>query len=196
MAVPFSYADRFDAIMEVYLSLADYTQLPLDLMVFRYCAQNMTRAAWELLPGAEMTLLREGQRERRIVAENAAIGGVYCLADDDCVPPANLDLDEVRLIFETHPEFGMLSLLPAPAILQKWTEFGSVMETGKVEEHVSVGGIRFIRKGAMPDWPEQQGAGYDRTHADRMREAGFRVGYLKSLPPCLHVGDGRSAIWR
>ena len=170
-----------------------------ELARLRFNFANAVHAAWDLIPGAEVTVLygkdqgREFQRNRRVEAESRAKGEVYCVADDDCLPRFNTVDDAARLL-RVHPDFAILSAWPENCTINDWTpEDYSPYRSGDVAEHVSVGGIRFMRKGAQAEWPPQEGNWYDRTQADWLRAHGWRVGLLRNIRT-LHLGEGYSTL--
>lgn len=162
------------------------------------------------------------QLYRRTVAENNAETDIYVLADDDCLPQAEPFLDEGVRILEEHSDFAILSMMPTNCKINPWKpdvllvkgvpmtnigpggfvqveDYSDVRplipyEDADVMEHVSVGGIRFCRKGCLEEWPPFVGPGYDREQCDALRAAGFRVGYFKNLT-MLHLGEGYSQTW-
>lgn len=160
---------------------------------------------WQATPGIKLTALYpergksyEFQRTRRMIAEERSKGDFYILTDDDIEPdwrgvPDWLTRGVRQLEF--HPEFA--SLHPWLEGIQRWTPTDyKPFEDGDVMQHHSAGGIRFIRKGCMRDWPEQVGPGYDNTQGDYLRQNGWRVGYMKNLK-AIHHGEGkRSDLWR
>src|SRR6185369_10272243 len=99
----------------VFFCAADYTDLPRQLMAFRYAAQNLCRSAWEMMPDIELVVLRgkgrEWQRNRRIQADHLATDDVYILADDDMLP---LDGDWGHA--DPGP-FAIASAYPLPAVI-------------------------------------------------------------------------------
>ena len=166
---------------------------------------------WHREPGVKLHFqhctTREDQRQRRIDADEMATSDIYVLADDNCLPQEEEFLSEALLDMEamyitetpwTVSYFGMLSLWPGNATIQEWTSSPPehwIILSSKTIEHVSVGGIRFCRKGLLPTWPPMgDGPGYDRIHADALRELGYRVGYFKHLT-MTHLGEGRSTVW-
>jgi hypothetical protein len=142
----------------------------------------------------------EFQKRRREYAEHMAKGEFYILADDDCLPPDNpkgvLSVTlQARAIMHSHPEYGMLSFMPANATIVEWTpEDYKTANDSQVMEHHSVGGLRIVRKGAIKNWPEQTLPSYDTEHCQAMRDAGYRVGYFRKLK-MMHLGEGKSSIW-
>ncbi|MHC5066130.1 MAG: hypothetical protein ACYTG5_19395 [Planctomycetota bacterium] len=137
----------------------------------------------------------EFQRERRICADIAAESDIYVVADDDCLPRAEPFVEYALKVMGEHPEFAILSLLPTNARIMRWRpQDYETYEHEDVTEHVSVGGIRFCRKGILEEWPEMTGKGYDREHGDAIRDAGYRVGYFRHLT-MNHLGEGYSTVW-
>ncbi len=166
--------------------------------IHRQCCYNR----WQAEPGVHVRWLwpkllkvepKEFQRLRRVEADRLAQNEIYILADDDCLLTSHI-LDALQLA-QQYQSFAMLSLWPANAEIHPWRPEGrEVFEDAEVQEHVSVGGIRICRKGAVRKWPEQDGPGYDREHCEAIRESGMRAGYLKNCP-MLHLGEGTSTVW-
>jgi len=183
--------------MEVFFCVADYWAVCPRLSRLRYNMANTCHAAWELMPGVTVEVLsgkgREWQSKRRQEAESRATGEVYCCADDDCLPGFS-SVDDLIGLFRAYPDFAILSAWPSNCDIQRWTPEGYRAHHGPdIEEHVSVGGIRFVRKGAQAEWPPQEGNWYDRTQADWLREHGWRVGLLTNKQ-CIHLGEGFSTL--
>lgn len=196
----------------------------MDLEVF-WCSHPTTseRAAiaartlelWQKVPYTHLQILTPGnlnvtphefQRERRIYADEAAQGPFYILTDDDCLPiEADISLRAFRhslaIGLETlkgHPEFAILSAFPANATIHRWTpppEKYLPYEDLQVMEHVSVGGLRVIRRGSMTKgWPPlDSNLHYDALHCSALRAAGWRVGYCQFFR-CDHLGEGKSTL--
>lgn len=140
---------------------------------------------------------RAFQRERRIYAEENAQGEIYILTDDDMEPETSILekwISEGVKILAKHPDFAILSAWPANANIVPWTpEEYRPKENSMVLEHVSVGGLRFIRKGAIQGWPDQKGSSYDTEQCESIRKDGLRVGYFKNLK-AVHHGEGKSSL--
>lgn len=154
---------------------------------------------WRTIPNIRIVPLypkilgsRYFQRDRRMIAEHRATSSIYILTDDDMEPMFHFN--KAIKLMKQHPDFGMLSAFPDPAVIQRWTLEGyKPYEDEDVMEHIDVGGLRFIRKGIMKHWPEQKRSGYDREHCEEMRRNGFRVGYMKHLH-AIHHGEGASTL--
>lgn len=140
--------------------------------------------------------LKNFNRQRRVWAEEKAKGKFYVLTDDDLIPDRADALAAGCEALLSHPDFAILSAWPSNANIGRWTPFGyDVYEDLDVTEHVSVGGLRFVRRGAMPYWPTTQCVGYDRVQADALRNMKWRVGYCQHVR-ALHLGEGKSELWR
>jgi hypothetical protein len=193
-------------VIDVFLTTADYTNQPHSRL--RYCMANVAHARWELESWAEVEVVtpqtlicnnREFQRRRRMYAEEHTNTKIYVVADDDCLlEPPPIDYDTIRKLFLDYPDFAILSAWPGNCVIHEWTpEDYKPVSNAEVCEHVSVGGIRFCRQGAMKHWPEMEpdSPGYDRIHAEWMRSNGWRVGYMRNVRE-IHMGEGYSSVWR
>lgn len=156
------------------------------------------KSLWQALPDIRLTPLSPDdgqlfgfQKERRIIADRLAKSKIYILTDDDMEPLFHFN-KAVRLMND-YPTFGILSALPENAAINPWTSEHAI-NNQDVMEHVDVGGLRFIRKGLIPNWPEQTKPSYDREHCETMRANGYRVGYMKNLK-AIHHGEGKSDLW-
>ena len=136
------------------------------------------------------------QKARRQYAEANALGKFYILVDDDCLPSENNDTIQFILEdLETHPQFGIISAWPIESTMGRWTPEGyEIFEDAHVIEHHDVGGLRFVRKGCMKDWPEQTRLGYDYEHCEALRAEKWLVGHSKH-GKYLHFGEGQSDLW-
>ena len=130
----------------------------------------------------------EFNRDRRVYADQLAKGD-HIVADDDAIPQC--DILKAYEVFRKYPDFGTISLWPENCVINPWTEI-EAFEDDEVMEHVSVGVVRFCRKG-MP-FPPSERLGYDRTHADAIRAIGMKVGLFKNFK-VNHLGEGRSSLW-
>ncbi len=141
------------------------------------------------------------QRERRIQADQKG-GDFYILADDDCLPDiSQKDFIPVGIdVLRAHPQFAMLAPLPSNENIIEWTpderDGHKTANDEEVMEHVSVGGIRFCRKGALKVYPpmDKDYAGYDGIQGNAVRKAGMRVGFIRELH-FDHLGAGKSTVW-
>lgn len=144
------------------------------------------------------------QLERRVRADELANSQFYVVADDDCLlPDTDTVLDAVE-VAKNYPHFGQFSWWPSNSQLRPWTPGeddrkncvnGEVYSDGLVMEHVSVGGIRLLRKGLLPKWPAppEGSTRYDSIHAQALRDLGYRSGYFRDyLMNHLGRGEGYS----
>jgi hypothetical protein len=146
--------------------------------------------AWNYLP--KVGVEGEFQKERRVVADDLG-GSIYIVADDDCLFLGSVG--KSLELMRSHPGFAILSAKPINAKINLWTpEDYETCQTDDVQEHVSVGQIRFCRKGALTEWPAFVGPGYDREHCNALRDAGWRVGYMQDIK-MNHLGEGASTVW-
>jgi hypothetical protein len=142
---------------------------------------------------------KDFQRDRRIwVDSRLAKGEIYVLTDDDCLlamQPVFQYPERILSLMTQYGEFGILSMMPTNADIYPWRpENREVIEDEEVMEHISVGGIRICVAGCLDEWPESEYVGYDQTHCAALREAGWRVGYMKNIP-MNHLGEGYSTVW-
>lgn len=148
-----------------------------------------------LSPGRCRCSAREFQRTRRVWAEQMARSPIYVIADDDSLLPKEPIVAHMLRLMEQYPQFAMLSVLPSNAHIERWTEKPDAYWDAEIMEHVSVGQVRFCRKGIVKDWPPMgAGPGYDLIHAEAIRRSGFRVGYARNIM-ATHLGEGHSTIW-
>jgi hypothetical protein len=203
----------------VYLTTLDSDAFKPHLREVRFKMFELTRARWRREPGADLQIwlpealgcsVRAFQRQRRVEADRKAQNAhksFYVVADDDClISHPRPFLEDAIEVLKTHPEFAILSLWPTNSVLGKWKadDFPGyeVFEDAEVMEHVNVGGVRICRTGCLEEWPEMHRKlwSYDAQHAEALREAGYRVGYLKMksgqfYPAMNHLGRGYSSIW-
>ena len=163
--------------------------------------------AWFALGAAPQVLTPSSdpisfQRDRRIEAEQLG-KDFYIVADDDCLPDTSKEdfISEGLRMLKKHPEFAMLAPLPSNENIVEWTpderlDRYKTVSDEEVMEHVSIGGIRFCRKGCLKTYPpiNRELPGYDWIHGDALRKAGKRVGYIRSLR-FNHLGAGSSTVW-
>ncbi len=169
---------------------------------FRHKMFGLVAERWLAEPGCHVTTLTplkigcnayDFQRQRRIWADEHSPSEIYIVADDDCLPnaPAPWASRGVEVL-KRHPEFGQLASWVANSSHAPLTT--PHFEDDEVMEHASVGQIRFQRKGLLEEWPEQIATTYDSQEAQGLREAGYKVGYIKGLEH-LHLGQNYSGIW-
>lgn len=139
------------------------------------------------------------QRNRRMRADELSHHPIYILSDDDAfVLPNQTEGHIIRdalAIMNRHPEFAILAFWPVGFNLQRWQPANyAVYEDDEVLEHDSVGIVRMCRRGIVKEWPPiGDGPGYDAIHCQAVRDAGYRVGFMKLK--CLHLGEGTSTVY-
>jgi hypothetical protein len=170
--------------MEVFIGSPPYDNFG-ELGTFRAQIRDLVMYAWARQPQVYLRAFISGPRDRWITAESKAQGNIYILADDDCLPPYNLNLEQVSNLFDEYPEFGMLAI-------GNTTEYGMYADQNIIEAG-SVGGIRFLRRGMVTSWPENF-SGDDNQYAGLMRVKGFRSAYVRRYG-LQHLGDGYS-VWQ
>lgn len=116
-------------------------------------------------------------------AESKPTGPIYCLADDDCLPCPTLDLNRVEELFRTWTGYGILAL----------ADYHGSYREGPIVESACVGGIRFIRKGIVTEFPDSF-TGCDSEYHDLMTKAGYKSGIITEYTR-LHMGVFHS-LWQ
>ncbi len=169
---------------------------------------NLCRIRWEGEGGARIRHLNpkrlgvtayEFQRSRRIFADDHAESEIYVVADDDILLEADPVVGRGETLMKAYPDFAVLSLAETKpdwkTWVPDWPEYKAFHDEA-VTEHVSVGGVRFCRRGAVKSWPPMDEGikTYDHVHGQAVRDAGYRSGYFKHLHG-LHLGRGYSTIW-
>jgi hypothetical protein len=188
---------------EVFLCVADYSGLcPEPLTRYRYTLANACHAKWEM-DGFTVHVITpkivgcsnfDFQKVRRQYAEAHAKESIYVVADDDCLPLFHVE--QCAEVMRGYPQFAILSLFPQNCNIQPWTPDPEVYDAYSGEdvmEHVSVGGIRFMRKGYMTEWPSLPESGaYDFVQCEYLRQRKqMRSGYFRNFQ-CLHLGEGQN----
>lgn len=134
--------------------------------------------------------LEGSERRRFLFANRLSESPVYVVGDDDCQPVKGW-LEAGLKAMEDYPSFGILALDSEGGV----SSDRELFHDGRVHETLSCGGIRFIRKGAVKRYCGYEGEkGYDRKHADCMREAGFKTGFIVGIRR-LHLG-GHCSVFR
>lgn len=124
--------------------------------------------------------------DRWVAAESLAQSPIYCIADDDCLPPYDLDCTYIESIFQRLPDFGLL------AIGNSGREYGLYADQDVIESW-ACGGIRFLRKGIVTEFPDNF-TGDDGMYYEYLKAKGYRSGYLRRWS-VIHLGEGYS-IWK
>lgn len=155
--------------MEVFISSGNYDE------GIRASLTDVVFEAWEEID-VLFTMQHHSLAGRFPWAEAKSKGEFYGNCDDDCIPHPSLRPWHIESLFRSHPDYatiGMMNLL-AP-----------VKGEGLVEAH-AVGGIRFIRKGVVTEFPADFN-GDDSAYYDLVRAKGFKQGIITTYP-FLHLG--------
>lgn len=114
------------------------------------------------------------------LAEQLAESDPYIISNDD-VLIYGLDFVQNGLrMMETHPDFGIIS-----GVVTNGHEQYSSEED--VHEIHAVGGLVFLRKGLMKQWPPLEDGYWDVERHRQIVAAGYKSGYTKHCP-YLHMG--------
>lgn len=146
---------------------------------------NTAVQAWRELASPPVHTIRQAAcsfPERWKWAEEESIDPFFCLADDDCLPCPNLDLSKVEDLFRTWIGYGILAL----------ADYHGSYREGPIVESTCVGGIRFIRKGCVTEFPAGF-TGCDSEYYDLMTKAGYKSGIITEYTR-LHMGVYHS-LW-
>lgn len=132
---------------------------------------------------------RDFQRYRREFAEAQSRTPYYVLTDDDILPDEDAPILDGVAELHHHPKLAVASAWLHNEPLVKQDAAGPDLCAG-VTTMLDVGGLRFVRRGAMTEWPPLDPAyagGYDRTQCDWLRANGWQVGYLRAFK-ATHLG--------
>lgn len=121
---------------------------------------------------------------------------LFILTDNDMLP---FSADHVAKGVETirnNPEFAILSAWPDPHDFRKIAlQDREPIETDKILETYSCGGMRFCRKVPGLSAPGDQVKGYDGVFCRHLwSEHGMRVGYMKQSR-AFHLGAHCTTLW-
>jgi hypothetical protein len=167
--------------MEIFLSSS-----PFMSSTVRWEIQDAVIEAWGLIPGAAPFVRYWGSGDRWREGEIEAQGKFWVLADDDCLVHPKLDIQSIVNTMIRRPEYGMIGLQNVIRPYQ-----GVADEDGIIEGH-ALGGVRFIRKGAVTEFPVGFD-GDDSAYYDLMKARGYRQGV--AIGPefsFIHCGEWRS----
>ncbi len=156
------------------------------------------------------------QRQRHLQAAKRATSDLYIVADDDCVPWADIVpwkipdepetvYEHIARVFAERPHLSMASAYPMPSTLKDPMQAGNVERDTDCWYVFSTGGVRVVRRGAvvpgeLPPMRPQYGRGYDgilceHLHGGRgMHREQPRVAYFRRWC-CNHLGYRASVVW-
>jgi len=147
----------------------------------RYLFSAVCEAWWPKASQTYWDYLPHGERFQW--AERLSSDSVYCLTDDDCLPCPWLDLGKIAQLFRDHPDYATIACMNL---------LNPVKGEGLIEAE-AVGGIRFIRKGVVTEFPADFD-GDDSRYFDLVKAKGFKQGYVPEFP-MLHLGCWHST-WK
>lgn len=148
----------------------------------RAAMRSVAIQAWQQIPHMSVFAYQADPRDRWILADSIAEDSIYCIADDDCIPCPWLTVEHIEAMMNKYPDYGVLALDSGNP--------GSGYEDQCIKACHSVGGIRFIRKGMIEQWPASF-TGDDSQHAGLMK---MKSAYLKGYP-MIHMGEWHS-VWQ
>lgn len=157
--------------MEIFISTLPYAPFSVRNRLVGAVIQK-----WGETHGVTIRVTLHSPAERFKFAEQASVEDIYCLADDDCLPCPHINFPEIGWLFEKNTDFATIAMMN---LLQP------TKGPGLIESH-AVGGIRFIRKGAVTEFPPDFN-GDDMTYYELVRAEGYRQGYITEYP-MLHLG--------
>ena len=187
-------------MIDVYFCTIDYARTDTKFAALRHAYAEACRCRWEMEPQVRLHVLYgendSFQWERRVKADSLSRSEIYgCVDDDVLIVDRVLPLQHIMGAFEDHPDFAILSAIPMNCNIVPWTPEGYKAQIDStVMEHVSVGGMRFCRKGTMKDLPKTTSKSYDGQQSEWLREKRMRVGYLRQVP-MFHAGEYFSTVW-
>jgi len=131
------------------------------------------------------------RRRHAMAREIAGTAEWYVITDDDIVPPADLDIALGLIHVFDDPPWGLV------AVSLEGGRSGAAVD-GPVRDVANCGGLRFVRRGALPAElpPFDDHPGYDHLLTQAVRDRGLRVGALyHPHVGVVHLGEGGSTIW-
>jgi hypothetical protein len=137
------------------------------------------------VPGNPRDFHSTGKKE----CEQAASTEIYVVADNDCLILGKDWVNRGRALVDRHPEYGLLA---AANICEGEFASGTNWQTeDEVVERTMVGGIVFVRKGILTDFPMCEPMEVDRVICDEIRSKGYKTGIMPQLR-FNHLGAGYS----
>lgn len=116
-------------------------------------------------------------------AEEQAQSDPYIICNDDNLPYGQDFVSKGLDLMDRHPEYGIIS-----GVVVNGEPYGRVND---VHEIHAVGGLVFLRKGLVTEFPALEDAFWDGERHRQITEKGFKSGYSHKLP-YLHMGAGFS----
>jgi len=113
-------------------------------------------------------------------AERMAKSDPYIICNDDNLPYGQDFVSKGLAIMERNPEFGCVSGVVVNGDQYK-------MDGPEITETHAVGGLVFLRKGLVTEFPPLEDPSWDLERHRQVVEKGFKSGYARDLP-YLHMG--------
>jgi len=114
------------------------------------------------------------------MAENLAQSDPYIIANDDALIYGQDFVENGLRIMEKYPDFGCVSGAVTNGDQYK-------LEGLELTEIHAVGGLVFLRKGLVTEFPPLEDAYWDIERFNQVTAKGFRSGYTR-MCPYLHLG--------
>jgi len=115
-------------------------------------------------------------------AEELAKSDPYIICNDDNLPYGQDFVSNGLDIMNRYPDYGVIS---GVVVNGEGSEFE--MNGPEVKEIHAVGGLVFLRKGLVTNFPQLEDCFWDGERHKQVVEKGFKSGYSRSLP-YLHMG--------
>ena len=113
-------------------------------------------------------------------AERYAKSGIYIIANDDTLIYGQDFVENGLKIMEKYPDLGCVS-----GAVTNGDQFQ--LDGPEITEIHAVGGLVFLRKGLVTEFPPLEDCFWDGERHKQVVEKGFRSGYTK-MCPYLHMG--------
>lgn len=113
-------------------------------------------------------------------AEHLSVSDPYIICNDDNLPYGQDFVEKGLDIMARHPEYGVISGVVTNGHEPYDTE-------NEVHEIHAVGGLVFLRKGLVTEFPPLEDCYWDLERHRQVKEKGFKSGYSHRLP-YLHMG--------
>jgi len=115
-------------------------------------------------------------------AEEHANSDIYVICNDDNLPYGQDFVSKGLSIMDQYPDYGVIS---GVVVNGEGSEFE--MNGPEVKEIHAVGGLVFLRKGLVTEFPPLEDCFWDGERHKQVVEKGFKSGYSRNLP-YLHMG--------
>jgi hypothetical protein len=116
------------------------------------------------------------------MAEHYAESDPYIICNDDNLPYGQDFVSKGLAIMDRHPDYGVIS---GVVVNGEGSEFE--LNGPEVKEIHAVGGLVFLRKGLVTEFPPLEDCFWDGERHKQVINKGFKSGYAKDLP-YLHMG--------